>query len=114
LEVRKKISSYLIIFLLLVAYTGSSLGLELELKQDDTGIVEDQSATSTSDTEKITLDHFNAIFQPAQLIFHSAFSFETEFPIIKDEHSYSVIDKAIIIIKYFKTLLSRIIVPNAP
>ena len=104
----------MIIFLLLVAYTGSSLGFEIELKKDKTGIIDEQSTTRSTHTEKITISHFNAIFQPAHLIFLSAFSFETEFPIESEEKVHSVIETALNFIKYFKTLLSRIIIPNAP
>ena len=111
----KSLTSYIIISLVFAAYTGSSLGLELELKDSSSAqIAKNSAGADTPETTTLTICPFNAIHQPGHLVFHSSFSFAFALPDEKYEPRPDPLDAPQHHTPYYKTLFSTIIVPNAP
>jgi hypothetical protein len=111
----KKLTSYLIITLVFAAYTGSSLGLQLELKDTKAApVAESSTGEDTQGSTTLSISPFNAIYQPGHLVFQSSFSFEFELPDETHETTPEPLDATPHDTPYYKTLFGRIIVPNAP
>lgn len=107
--------SYLIIFLVFAAYTGSSFGLHLELQSVQSKAVHAGQGEDADSAESriLVISPFNAIHQPGHLVFQSTFCFEFDLPsdagddppepmAVPQQHTY------------YRTLFGRIIKPNAP
>ena len=113
-KVKKSVLLSLAVFIFLLTSGGEYANDMLEEKAHGIADVTEENDETLPNSSSLSFDIFNSVIQVSHLVFHSDLIFEFNLPVLTETKAHSVINTALNLTNYHKTLFRSIISPNAP